>query len=250
MEPSRILIAGGGEDFQGALARWLREEGFLCDCVPHVALAASLPSSGGHHLCICGMRPGEPGVIPAALPAGLPLIVISEEPCLESALASLRLKAAAYLTGRPERATVLPAVQEALERARTYLAISRLKERLGSWKEELADLEKHLVLGLGDRALPPLAVFLDLELFHLVELLRDWRKLAEGVPLEKGCGSPCHILDCPRPTILLSFLKETVEVLEKTRPAFKSKDLGNLRRRLIRVLKSEGRAWSNPIKVE
>ena len=46
----------------------------------------------------------------------------------------------------------------------------------------------------------------------------------------------CRLLDCPRLAVLTDSLKETIDVLEKTKKAFRSKELGSLRTKLEGVL--------------
>ncbi len=59
--------------------------------------------------------------------------------------------------------------------------------------------------------------------------------LAEGCTGKEGIGY-CPLVDCPRIDALRRALRETVEVLEETRSAFKSKRLEMMRRKLIEVL--------------
>jgi hypothetical protein len=47
------------------------------------------------------------------------------------------------------------------------------------------------------------------------------------------------LLDCPHKRLLRQALTETIEVLEETKKAFKSKRLGVLRKKLMGVLKEE-----------
>ena len=59
----------------------------------------------------------------------------------------------------------------------------------------------------------------------------------EGASLPKGCvWSDCH-----HQQTLLNLLVETVQVLDETRKSFKSKQLEQLRKRLLVVLDSETR---------
>jgi len=46
----------------------------------------------------------------------------------------------------------------------------------------------------------------------------------------------CSLLDCPHRRLLRQVLTETIEVLEETKKAFKSKRLEGLRKRLMDVL--------------
>jgi len=49
-------------------------------------------------------------------------------------------------------------------------------------------------------------------------------------------NEPCHLLNCPRLSLLAGGLAETIEVLEKSKSAFKSKNLGQIRKKLESLL--------------
>lgn len=53
---------------------------------------------------------------------------------------------------------------------------------------------------------------------------------------QPGSVDVCQFMACPRQTAYKAALQDTVEVLERTKHAFKSKDLGELRRRLESLL--------------
>ena len=62
----------------------------------------------------------------------------------------------------------------------------------------------------------------------------------EGEPLKNSCvWSDCH-----HQQLLLSLVVETVQVLDETRKAFKSRQLEQLRKRLLQVLTDETRCES------
>ncbi len=46
----------------------------------------------------------------------------------------------------------------------------------------------------------------------------------------------CHLLSCPRLAELTGAMEDTIQVLEKTKRAFKSKDLGEIRKKLEKVI--------------
>lgn len=56
-------------------------------------------------------------------------------------------------------------------------------------------------------------------------------------------GISCPVMGCPRQQHLSRAIRDAITTLERTRSAFKSKQLGDLRHRLERVLEeeSEGR---------
>jgi len=55
--------------------------------------------------------------------------------------------------------------------------------------------------------------------------------------IKDGCPADiCALVDCPHRRLLRQVLAETIEVLEETKKAFKSKRLEGLRKRLMYVL--------------
>ncbi|MBE0569423.1 MAG: hypothetical protein IH576_02155 [Deltaproteobacteria bacterium] len=75
------------------------------------------------------------------------------------------------------------------------------------------------------------------ELHKGVELQRGiLRQLLSGEAGLAGCEGGCPLGECEKISRMKSVLKETIEVLEETKSAFKSKRLEVLRRKLIEVL--------------
>ncbi|HRI38597.1 MAG TPA: hypothetical protein PLO50_08590, partial [Nitrospira sp.] len=60
----------------------------------------------------------------------------------------------------------------------------------------------------------------------------------------------CRVLDCPRRVAYREALEGTVEVLEKTKFAFRSKELGLLRRKIEDLLRADGTGEAGPIRME
>jgi hypothetical protein len=53
-------------------------------------------------------------------------------------------------------------------------------------------------------------------------------------------SASCPVMGCPRQQTLTRAIRDTISTLEKTRSAFKSRQLGDLRQRLETVLAEEG----------
>jgi hypothetical protein len=62
-------------------------------------------------------------------------------------------------------------------------------------------------------------------------LLSILGQIKDGCPVDL-----CPVVDCPHRRLLRQVLSETIEVLEETKKAFKSKRLESLRKRLMHVL--------------
>jgi hypothetical protein len=88
-------------------------------------------------------------------------------------------------------------------------------------------------------ALSPSA-FCDLAIDRAFASLLDVKSLTEALISEvdiDGSRSACHLLDCPRLTSLTAALQEAVRVLEMTKGSFRSRELGDLRKRLEEVIR-------------
>ena len=76
----------------------------------------------------------------------------------------------------------------------------------------------------------------------LTELTQQVQKHQQLVKtVMEGCSLPqgCVWNDCHHQQTLLNLIVETVQVLDETRKSFKSKQLEQLRKRLLTVLKQE-----------
>lgn len=78
----------------------------------------------------------------------------------------------------------------------------------------------------------------------IVESARDLRRrveeheqlLARSGGVQAAASSPCLMLDCSCRQTLRRTLLEAIETLEATRRSFKSKELEQLRKKLVEVL--------------
>jgi len=66
--------------------------------------------------------------------------------------------------------------------------------------------------------------------------LLDLNHLAKSLTLQQSGQEPCHLLNCPRLATLTSALSETMRVLIKTKDAFKSSELRELREKLEKLI--------------
>ncbi len=83
--------------------------------------------------------------------------------------------------------------------------------------------------------------FIFLTLQNIASSLLDLNHLTNRLT-QKGLQTQevCHLFNCPRQVVLLNALDETVKVLEKTKRSFKSKELGNLRKKLENIMNNKG----------
>lgn len=74
------------------------------------------------------------------------------------------------------------------------------------------------------------------DLHHRIEMQHDMLLRILGHMKNQRSLGPCSLVDCPHKRLPRQVLMGTIETLEGTKKAFKSKQLEELRKKLIRVL--------------
>lgn len=232
----RILLADDEPVFAESTADLLRREGYEVDTVgdAHAALAAV--EARDYELVISDLE--MPGNEEMALlrklsvnNGGLPVIVLTGYPSLRSALTCIDLPCAAYLTKPVEMDKLLEKVKGAVQRYRAWLAMRRSEERLHEWREQMGQLTDPSRPGTGADS------FLALTLRNVMGSLTDLQQVSRAALGEAGEDAhTCQLINCPRGNQLYQAVEETVAVLEATKGSFKSKQLGDLRKKLELLL--------------
>jgi hypothetical protein len=81
--------------------------------------------------------------------------------------------------------------------------------------------------------------FLALTLRNVMGSLTDLELLSRALNQPPADATPCQLINCPRGRQLQAAVEETIDVLEETKGAFKSKVLGDLRHKL-ELLRTHG----------
>ncbi len=161
---------------------------------------------------------------------GLPVILLTAYPTVETAVESVNLSIAAYLVKPPDAEKVLSVVRSVVGQYEAREAVQRSLERLGDWKRDLQQLETVMNNPRSASDANSSGAFLELTLRHLMSSLIDLRELV-GVLANAPAGA-----ESVRSLELSKAVQETIEVLERTKRVFKSKDLGELRAKLEGVM--------------
>ena len=235
MDAARILLADDEATFLAATADLLRREGYHCDEVGDATSALARVAEGQYDLLITDLE--MPGNADLQLvrdvgekSGGLPVIILTGYPSVRSAVASIELPVAAYLTKPVSFPLLLEKVQKAVARFRSYQAMQRTEDRLRRMRQEIGDAQSVAQDGNA------IDVFLALTLRNVMGSLTDLQQLSRALNSAPSGQNPCQLLNCPRGIQLQQAVKDTVDVLEETKGAFKSKTLADLRRRLELLL--------------
>ena len=238
----RILVADDEETFLHSTADLLRREGYFCDTAPDAAIAADLLARNSYDLLIADIKmPGNPKLelirkMPA-IAAGMPAILVTGYPSVESAVNALQLPVAAYLVKPFDILELLGHVRTAIARYRLLVNVQRVQGRLNRWKEDLDKTEQLMRRAQGGVGPIPIDTFLDLTIDNIVASLADLRSLVDSIQKQTGDTGVCHLLACPQRAAFLRSTRDVIDVLQKTKTAFKSRELGELREKLELLVK-------------
>jgi DNA-binding response OmpR family regulator len=232
----RILIADDDEAFRLATRAFLRQQGYECEMAADAIAATELLRGSEFDLLISDINmPGNVSLeliqqLPE-LAAALPVIVLTGHPTVQSAARSVRLQVVAYLVKPPEPDELLDLAEKAVANYRSYRAVSANRQRLENWVHDIARLEEVLRKSTSSADAPKEA-FLNLTLQNMLGVLVDLKQFTEAFARKQGGENMLEQIALHRA------LQETIEVLEKTKRSFKSKELGELRRKLEGLLQT------------
>ena len=244
-----ILLADDEETFLKATQTLLQDEGYECHTVGD-AKALSLALHGNAYdllitdLNMPGNRVMEMVDEIQTQSKLLPVIVVTGYPSIATAVDSVRLNVLEYLLKPIDFPALLTSVKKGIEyrkRLQSARALGQVaRERLG----ELENLEEAIQSFRGARedrlSDIPITLFgiesLQSQISEVLELLRE----QVGSPDVRETGEPGHsqstmVEDYFR---LREGLHEAIQVLQRTKGSFRSKELANLRLYLQDLLKT------------
>lgn len=233
-DAGRILLADDEESFLRSTAELFRQEGYECACAPDAATAIALLNDGEFDLLISDINmPGNSSLELIheidEIAEGLPVILVTGYPSVSSATDSISLPVEAYLVKPVEFDELLRQAQASIEKTHLFRAFTRMSGRLADWHKDMKVIEASLD-GAPDRDESRKA-FCELSFLNIVSTLSDLTRLAMPAD-EEDDRPPPNAFQGERQAMLENILEETIAVLEKTKTSFKSRELGDLRRKL------------------
>jgi DNA-binding response OmpR family regulator len=226
-----ILVIEDDPTARAMLGAWLHTEGHTYELCGDGATARALLEDRSFDLVICDIDLPDctgPELIASVSGRnrGLPVIFLTGAPSLDSAVDSIRLRAAAYLLKPPDLAELAELVMREAATVRLRRTVAREREQLAHWSTDLAALEVELRSG----GRPELG-YLQITLRHLVTILGQLYSTVSVLRSDRDQETLMRQID------VIGGLRKTVRVLEQTRDHFRSRELGDLRRELEELLR-------------
>lgn len=236
----RILLADDEKTFLMATAESLRQEGYHCDTAPDAATAAAMLRSTHYDVLIADiLMPGNPNLELIRQVArsidGLPVIIVTGNPSLETAVDALDLPVWGYLRKPLDFDALLQRIRVALQFRHQFTVVHNQRRRAEETLDSVDIIESMMARAANPNTQVPIDTFIALTIRNIYGALADLQRLVLE-PTHDSRGDACHLLECPRPAKLLEALRETIEVLEKTKGSFRSKELGALREKLEKLV--------------
>jgi DNA-binding response OmpR family regulator len=237
MAAGSILIADDEDSFRESTCRLLCREGFDCRSAKDGDEALATLRQGRFDVLVSDVRMprnADLRVVREAreLDRHLRVILVTGYPSAETAISGVGMAIDAYLTKPLDIDELLPHVRKAIERHQAWRRLAAIVARLRSVVTDL-ELEKSQPPPHGqegdDFALGTIRTLAAC----LSDLLVIWGKSAA----DHGLRNLCELLDCPQRPAHREAILHAIEVLEKTKGNFKSKQLAELRTNLEHVFR-------------
>jgi len=244
---AKILLVDDEQTFLHSTADLLRDQGYDCDCAMNAEEASVLLERADYDLLISDINMPGNGRLEFlnavhSYQSGIPVIVVTGYPSVETAVHSFRLSAVDYLQKPIHIEELLALIDPAVERGQFLRRIRKTKNKVHSLMNTLDTLEH---VGIQDRAreygtFQPLAMgtYLDQAVSHLATVSTELKSTLDTIKNGEATESADFQIGgvCPRCPQYREMLYHTIQVLTKTKEAFKSKTLADLRRHVETVL--------------
>lgn len=235
----RILVADDDPAMLRSVVRVLEQELYLCVTARDAFEAAELLKAQEFDLFISDLEmPGNEGLRlirdVKQIRDGLPILLMTGFPTLDTAVQSLQLPVAAYFTKPFDFAALLHEVARAIKNYQAFRAVCASQGRTEKWNRDLTTIRERIGQ-VRSRDAMAWETLMDLTMQNIAESLQDVRTFADVAAQQKDHATPQSASPTRTgggPLVLVSAVRETISVLEKTKGSFKSKELGDLRKRL------------------
>jgi YesN/AraC family two-component response regulator len=217
------------------LGKYLLKIGFECDLVATADEAIERLRTRKYDVLLSDVNmPGNCALeliehTPAII-EGLPVILLTGNPTVETAMRSVGLRVMAYLAKPPDVEELCRLLDSAVAGRREMCVLKDSRQRLQNWEHEIERIQRLLQQSAPADRQATMQSYVRLTLRNLVVglidlehfLIHDGGRLGTDRAIEK---QEWH-----------NAVRKTVGVLQKTRDHFKSKDLGDLRKELEALL--------------
>ena len=241
VQKGRILIADGETAFLESTCDLLKRQGFACDSAMDAAGATDQLRRNRYDVMISGIEmPGnfKLELVDTAreIAQGMPIILITGSPSLQSAIGSIGSPVCTYLVKPIEFEKLLLRTQECVKRSQISRRLHGARAELTNWRREMEVAESLFSQSEGGWSSEPVNAFVAMNLKSVAMTLVQLSRLTDALTESRSEQEEWEAVATAQLDTAYAALTETIGVLEQTRDTFKSKRLAKLRRHLQAVV--------------
>jgi DNA-binding response OmpR family regulator len=239
----RILIADDEGQVRRLMVDLLREEGWGCDGVGTAREALTALATNTYDLFITDIHMPDNDSLTFLQacqggPMPVPVIVVTSYPSVGTAVEAVRHSVVDYLV-KPVRGEALRrSVNSAIGKGRVLRALRKAREEMRLWGQAMDGLEESLAAGA--KGVEPTEHVLEQTMILFRQIVTSLKATIEATKSGRSDDRKmdlCTAVGCTKLMVYEEALRQSVEVLANTKSAFKSKELGDLRKLLAGILK-------------
>jgi CheY-like chemotaxis protein len=237
----RLLLADDEPSFLQTLALLLRAHGYEVDCAPTAAGALERLAEIRYDVLVSDIQmPAQSGLdlvrgVPA-LNAGLPVILMTGHPSMDTALEAMGSAVLAYLVKPVDTQELLGHLRTGVRLRRVQTLALESSLRLQGWADEMKAIEADIRSAPASMGVMPLGGLVGLVLGNLAASTLELKELLDMALQSSPSQGVCAIRECPRLGQYQAAIRTGIETLERTKGSFKSKELGDLRKGFASLL--------------
>lgn len=239
-----IIVVGQDTAWINSICDFVNAQGFQCHCAHDLSDARTQMRTNEYDLTIVEVdetvEPQLEFIRQIACKENnenvLPIIVIAQSPSADFMIDVLNLPVTACLIKPIDYEQFKKQISDAIRLRRTFNATRLIRRQLHEWDKQMETIESACKENSRYATFLPVSDFMDISFCNILKIIKDIRALARSLFNPNINPEACHMMNCPRLSILNNALHETVEVLESTKNAFKSRELGFIRKKLENIM--------------
>ena len=227
--PTNVIVVSDAGEFHRRTKEHLAQEGCECHSASHADAARALVGHPPHDAVVMHLAEADNSQLHA--------VVVTSDLDHELASRLLQGPVIAFLKDPADPNDLLAGVTRSASASRAYRAAAHGRQRHQECGDALSKLLQSMAISPRSTLEMSLEAYFGLTFQNIVAGLADLQHVTDVLAGHGEAEGACHLFDCPKVDALTDALVETVAVLEKSKSAFRSKELGQLRKRLTSLMR-------------
>jgi DNA-binding response OmpR family regulator len=239
-----ILIADDDDQVARSMVRLLAKEHYLCDCVDSGEEALARLSSGQYNVLVADIKmPGNSHLElvekAQAIARGVPIILVTGYPSLDTAVKSVSLPVYDYLLKPFEPERFVSCIRNAVQWNQAYLSLLAVKHDHIASNSTAASMLEFMQPSQHISTRDSVQAVVALTFSRIAGAMTDLHNLVSAMQGENNTKPVCNIMQCPRMKTVDEAIEKSIAELRASKGAFKSKEIASVRRSLEELLQEK-----------